>query len=277
MMGKDVRKSRRCSTTHTATVRAGQRVLVEAKALGRSGSVEPFDLQINTGEVLGLAGLLGSGRTEMIRLFFGIDRPDSGELKVDNQHVSIRSPRQAIDLGMGFCPEERKFAGIVPDLSVRENIILVLQAQRGWLMKLSRSKQEKLADHYIRALNIATSDAEKEIKFLSGGNQQKAILARWLASKPRLLILDEPTRGIDVGGEFEIARLMEELRLDGVAIIFVSAELEEVVRDRASAWWSCDRHKIAELSGEQISEHNIMSTIAGHPAGATHDAAGDAV
>ena len=233
-----------------------------AKQLRRQGSIEAFDLEIRRGEAVGVAGLLGSGRTEMARLLFGLDRANGGEVQVGGRAVSLHSPRQAIALGIGFCPEDRKVEGIIPDLSVRENIILVLQAKRGWWRPLSRKRQAAIADEYIQALRIATSDAEKPIRFLSGGNQQKAILARWLATLPQLLILDEPTRGVDVGAKFEIARLMERLVQEGMALIFISSELEEVVRVSHRAVVLRDRQKIAELSGDAVTEERILNTIA---------------
>ncbi|WP_428938952.1 sugar ABC transporter ATP-binding protein [Fontivita pretiosa] len=242
--------------------------LLQARGLGRSGSIEPFDLELSGGEVLGLAGLLGSGRSQMVRLLFGIDRADCGTLRIAGSTVNRRrhTPRNAIRLGLGLCPEDRKTSGIIPDLSLRENIILVLQGQRGWIRPLRRWRQQQLAEQFIRALNIATPHAEQPVKFLSGGNQQKAILARWLLSRPKLLLLDEPTRGIDVGAKFEIARLIEQLRREGMAIIFVSAELEEIVRSSQRVAVLRDRRKIAELTGEQINEQRIMATIAGSDA-----------
>jgi simple sugar transport system ATP-binding protein len=263
MMGRDPDEVRAMQTARAPSrqVASGE-IFLSASGLGRKGSINPFDLTLSRGEVVGLAGLLGSGRTEMLRLLFGIDHPDTGRLSINGRAQRLRNPRSAIDASIGFAPEDRKIAGIVPDLSVRENIILVLQAQRGWFRKLSRVRQDRLADEYIRSLNIATSDAEKSIKFLSGGNQQKAILARWLAARPGLLLLDEPTRGIDVGAKFEIARLMESLRREGMSIVFVSSELEEVVRSSQRVVVLRDRSKISELTGDQINEGNIMRTIA---------------
>ena len=151
---------------------------MKAQGVGRRGAIDPFDLEVKRGEVVGLAGLLGSGRTEMVRLFFGADTPDWGALSLEGEPVSINNPRTAIARGIGFCPEDRKISGIVPDLSVRENIILVLQTQRGWWRKISRREQDEITSKFIKALNIKTADAETPIKFLSGGNQQKAILLR---------------------------------------------------------------------------------------------------
>jgi simple sugar transport system ATP-binding protein len=200
----------------------------------------------------------------MVRLLFGIDRADCGTLRIAGATVNRRrhTPRNSIRLGLGLCPEDRKTSGIIPDLSLRENIILVLQAQRGWMRPLRRRRQQQLAEQLIRALNISTPHAGQAVKFLSGGNQQKAILARWLLSRPKLLLLDEPTRGIDIGAKFEIARLIEQLRREGMAIVLVSAELEEIVRSSQRVAVLRDRRKIAELTGEQISERRIMATIA---------------
>jgi len=172
--------------------------LLEAKGLGRTGSIKPFDLNLHAGEVVGLAGLLGSGRTEMAQLLFGLDQPNSGSITMDGKLVRNYSPINSIERGVAFCPEDRKAEGIVPDLTVRENIILAMQAHLGWFKYLSLKKQYEIADKYIKLLNISTPSADQPVKNLSGGNQQKVILARWLATNPRLLILDEPTKGIDV-------------------------------------------------------------------------------
>ncbi|WP_037176311.1 ATP-binding cassette domain-containing protein, partial [Rhizobium sp. Pop5] len=196
---------------------------------GKRGKVKPFDLEVRAGEVVGVAGLLGSGRTETAELLFGIEHADSGSATIDGQPATLSSPRAAIEKGFGFCPEDRKTDGIIGDLSIRENIALALQARRGWTRPLSRAEQNALADRYIRALDIRTTDREKPIRLLSGGNQQKAILARWLATNPKFLILDEPTRGIDVGAHAEIIRLIEKLCADGMSLIVISSELEELV------------------------------------------------
>ena len=242
---------------------AKKRTLVSLKGFGRSGVIKPFDLEIREGQVVGLAGLLGSGRTEIARLLFGVDRADQGSAFVDDQPATITSPRSAIARGFAFLPEDRKTEGIVPELSVRENIILALQASKGWLAALPRRKQEELADHYIKALGISTPHAEQSIRNLSGGNQQKALIARWLASNPRLLILDEPTRGIDVGAKAEIQKLILDLCARGMAVLFISSELEETVRCSDRVAVLRDREKIAELEGGQISEQAILHTIAG--------------
>ncbi len=237
---------------------------VEVSGLGRRGAIAPIDMTIQRGEVVGLAGLLGSGRTETARLLFGIDRADTGQVRIDGRAVAIHSPRRAIDQGFAFSPEDRRVAGIVPHLSVRENIILAMQASRGPWRLLPRRKQLEIAERFIKALDIKTPSVEQPMENLSGGNQQKVLLARWLATEPRLLILDEPTRGIDVGAKAEIEKLIASLRADGMAILFISSELEEVVRDSQRVVVLRDRAKVGELAGDQISEQAIMRIIARH-------------
>jgi simple sugar transport system ATP-binding protein len=197
----------------------------------------------------------------MARLLFGIDRADSGEMTIDGQRTNLNSPRAAIAQRFGFLPEDRKTQGIIPDLTIRENIILALQASKGFFRAFSRRKQYDIANHYMKALSIAARDADQPIKNLSGGNQQKVIIARWLASNPRLLILDEPTRGIDVGAKADIQRLVLSLCDEGKAVVFISSELEEVVRCGDRVVVMRDRRKIDELSGE-IDEQQILQTIA---------------
>jgi simple sugar transport system ATP-binding protein len=237
-------------------------LILNAQQLGRRSSVQAIDLQVRAGEIVGLAGLLGSGRTETARLLFGIDRADQGRLELEGAPVTLRSPRQAIARRLGFCPEDRKVAGIIPNLSVRENILIAMQSQQGWLRYVSAPLQEEVADRLIAALKIKTPHREQPVRLLSGGNQQKVILARWLAAQPRLLILDEPTRGIDVGAKAEIEKLMTDLTRNGLAILFISSDLEEISRNSHRVVVLRDRRKIAELTGPDISESNIMNVIA---------------
>lgn len=243
------------------TIAAGP-VKYSFEGYGKRGKVRPFDLQVRVGEVVGVAGLLGSGRTETAELMFGIDSADSGTAKIDGKTVSLSSPRAAIRNGFGFCPEDRKTDGIIGDLSIRENIALALQARRGWARPLSRSEQNQLADRYIKALDIRTTDREKPIRLLSGGNQQKAILARWLATNPDFLILDEPTRGIDVGAHAEIIRLIEQLCEKGMSLIVISSELEELVAYSSRVLVLRDREHVAELAGEKVTTAGIVQAIA---------------
>ncbi|NHW35008.1 sugar ABC transporter ATP-binding protein, partial [Paenibacillus aceris] len=196
-------------------------VLLEAYSLGKKGAIEPVDFSIHKGEIVGLAGLLGSGRTELARLLFAADRADSGELKFSDSPAAIHSPRQAIDQGIAFCSENRKTEGIIDDLTVRENIILALQATRGCFNAIPRKRQDEIAEEYISALNINPPNPEHLIKNLSGGNQQKVLLARWLLTNPKLLILDEPTRGIDIGAKAEIQKLVLSLSQKGMSVLFI--------------------------------------------------------
>ncbi|MBP1850073.1 galactofuranose ABC transporter, ATP-binding protein YtfR [Rhizobium halophytocola] len=234
--------------------------------LGRSGKIEPFDLDIHAGEVVGMAGLLGSGRTETAETIFGITPADKGSLKVDGRETSIRNPRDAVGHGFGFCPEDRKTDGIVGDLSVRENIALALQARRGWWRPIRLAEQVELADRYIDMLDIRTSGREKPIRELSGGNQQKVILARWLATNPDFLILDEPTRGIDVGAHAEIIRLIETLCDQGLSLLVISSELEELLAYSSRIIVVRDRRHVAELSGEDMTTNAVVNAIASLPA-----------
>ncbi len=237
-------------------------VLLQAKGLGRSGSIEPFDLEMHAGEVVGLAGLLGSGRTEIAQLLFGIDKPDSGSITMDGNLVKNYSPIGSIERGVALCPEDRKDAGIVGELTIRENIILAMQANLGWFKHLSSQEQYEIAEKYIKLLNIATPSADQPVKNLSGGNQQKVILARWLATNPRLLILDEPTRGIDVGTKAEIQRLVLSLAEEGKSCMFISSELEEVLRTSHRIVVLRNQEKVNEYSGN-VPEREIMQSIAG--------------
>jgi simple sugar transport system ATP-binding protein len=262
MMGKELAELEYGRESGSSDAKSQKKPLVAARGLTRAGAIHPVDLEIREGEVVGLAGLLGSGRTEIARLLFGVDKPSAGAVVVEGKDVWLKGPRDAIKLGFGFIPEDRKVQGIIPDLSIRENIILAMQASKGWVRAYPRKFQEALADQYIRALNIVTPHAEQAIKNLSGGNQQKVILARWLASQPKLLILDEPTRGIDVGAKAEIQKLVLSLVKEGKAILFISSELEEVVRVSNRVVVLRDRTKVGELSEDQIDEKTIMATIA---------------
>jgi simple sugar transport system ATP-binding protein len=239
-----------------------QEALLQARGLGRAGDIEPLDLDLHGGEVVGLAGLLGSGRTELAGLLFGVDRPDSGSMTVNGKAVKNYSPLESIKRGIALCPEDRKAAGIVDDLTVWENIILAMQANKGWFNYLDQQQQHELAEKYIRLLNISTPTADQLVKNLSGGNQQKVILARWLATNPQVLILDEPTRGIDVGAKAEIQKLVLELAEEGKSCVFISSELEEVLRTSHRIVVLRDREKVTEFSGE-VDEHKIMQAIAG--------------
>jgi simple sugar transport system ATP-binding protein len=235
---------------------------LQVQGIGRTGMLEPLDLSVAKGEIVGLAGLLGSGRTEAAKLIFGIERSDKGEIRVKGSDITVHNPRQAVRYGFAMCPEDRKVEGIIPDLTVRENIILALQAKRGWLRTLSGKKQEEIAQEMISALRIVTPDSSKPVGQLSGGNQQKVILARWLVSEPEFLILDEPTRGIDVGAHAEIIQIIKRLCSEGLALLVISSELAEVVEYSHRVVVLRDRKKLTELTGDEINEQNIMHAIA---------------
>ena len=241
---------------------AGAPVLLAAEGLGRKGGVAPFDLAIHAGEVVGLAGLLGSGRTELARLLFGADHADSGTVKVDGETTSLRTPRAGLDHKIAFLSENRKAEGLVEELTVRENIVLALQASRGWARPLSRRRQDEIAEKYIKALDIRPANPEALVGNLSGGNQQKVLLARWLITEPRLLILDEPTRGIDIGAKTEIQRLVTQLSGEGMAVVYISAELEEVLRLSHRAVVLRDRKVVAVRDNQALTADDIMATMA---------------
>lgn len=243
--------------------RAPREPFLRARRLTRTGSIDPYDLDIHAGEVVGLAGLLGSGRTEAARLLFGADSADAGEVSIEGRKVLLRSPRHAIARGIAFCSENRKAEGLVGELTVRENIVLALQAARGWTRPLTRAKQGELARHWIEALDIRPADPEAQVRHLSGGNQQKVLLARWLLTEPRFLILDEPTRGIDIGAKAEIQKLVARLADEGTAVLFVSAELEEVLRLSHRIAVLRDHRMVGTLANDgTVTPERLLTTIA---------------
>ena len=259
MIGKDIadlaviKKNAPCET---------QEVLYEAEGLSSSES-RPFDFHIAKGEVNGFTGLLGSGRSESVRAIFGADPVTGGQVRVNGKKVRIQKPLDAMKNGIGYLPEDRKRDGIIADLSVRENIILALQVIKGMNHPFSRAKAEAFADEYIKALEIKTASMETPIKSLSGGNQQKVILARWLLTHPQYLILDEPTRGIDVGTKTEIQKLVLKLAEEGMSVTFISSEIEEMLRTCSRLIVMRDRNIVGELTGGELTQEHVMRTIAG--------------
>ena len=237
-------------------------VEISAKGLSHAGTVKPFDLEIHKGEVVGIGGLLGSGRSELARCIYGADKAQTGTLEVNGEQVKINQPIDAMNKGMGMLPDDRKAEGIIADLSVRENIILALQAKRGMFKQLSRAQQEEIADRYIDLVQIKTASKETLVKQLSGGNQQKVILARWLATDPDFLILDEPTRGIDIGTKSEIQKLIVKLAGEGKSVLFISSEIEEMLRTCNRMVIMRDGKKVGELDHE-LSQQSVMKAIAG--------------
>ena len=236
---------------------------IEAKGLSHPGTIKPFDLDIHKGEVVGLTGLLGSGRSELARVIYGADKAHTGTLKVDGKEVKIKAPIDAMNLGMGLLPDDRKAEGIIGDMSVRENIVLAMQAKQGMFKKIPMAKQIEIADKFIDMLQIKTASRETLIKQLSGGNQQKVILARWLATEPEFLILDEPTRGIDIGTKTEIQKLVIKLAEEGKSVIFISSEIEEMLRTCNRMAVLRDGMKVGEIGMEEMTQEGVMHAIAG--------------
>ncbi|MDH6181203.1 monosaccharide-transporting ATPase [Microbacteriaceae bacterium SG_E_30_P1] len=233
-----------------------------ATDLGRKGVLEPADIDVFDGEVVGIAGLLGSGRTELVRLMYGADRPESGNVEVRGRAAKITNPRNAIDRRIAFSSENRRSEGIIGDLTVAENIVLGIQAKRGWLRKIRGAEQAAVVDEYIAALDVRPPNPHRLVRDLSGGNQQKVLLARWLATAPQLIILDEPTRGIDIGAKADIQRKVNELAAQGLSVVFISSELEEVVRIAQRVVVMRDRHKIGELSSHDLEVDDLIDFIA---------------
>ena len=245
-----------------ATDQEGAPVL-EAQGLCSSAGIKPFDFSIRKGEVNGFTGLLGSGRSECVRAIFGADHVTSGSVSMDGRSVKIKKPLDAMKCGIGYLPEDRKGDGIVGDLSVRENIILAYQVMKGFFHPISRAQAEAFADNYIQLLEIKTASSDTPIKSLSGGNQQKCILARWLLTDPKYLILDEPTRGIDIGTKIEIQKLVLRLAEKGTSVTFISSEIDEMLRTCSRLMVMRDRKLVGQLDGEDLTQAKIMATIAG--------------
>ncbi len=243
--------------------KAGSVPVLEAQGRVSDAGIKPFDFHIDKGEVNGFTGLLGSGRSECVRALFAADRVTGGTVKMNGKPVKISKPLDAMKNGIAYLPEDRKGDGIVGDLSVRENIILAQQVLKGFFKPFSKAKQYEIADEYIKLLSIKTASADTPIKSLSGGNQQKVILARWLFTHPEYLILDEPTRGIDVGTKVDIQKLVLKLASEGMSVTFISSELDEMLRTCSRLVVMRDRKVVGELSGDDLNQSKVMSTIAG--------------
>ena len=261
MMGKDLNDLADMEKFE-AKSKPGDEMTYEAKGLSSSES-KPFDFHIRKGEVNGFTGLLGSGRSESVRAIFGTDRVSDGTVTVGGKNVKITKPYDAMKHGIGYLPEDRKRDGIIADLSVRDNIILALQVMRGFFKPMSHSEMDQFADEYVKALNIKTASKDTPIGSLSGGNQQKVILARWLLTHPDYLILDEPTRGIDVGTKLEIQKLVLKLAEENMSVTFISSEIEEMLRTCSRLIVMRDRNIVGELTGDQLTQAHVMKTIAG--------------
>ena len=243
--------------------KAGAVPVLEAEGLVSDAGIKPFDFHIDKGEVNGFTGLLGSGRSECVRAIFGADRVTGGHVKMNGKPVKINKPLDAMKNGIAYLPEDRKVDGIVGDLSVRDNIILAQQVLKGFFKPFSKAECYKIADEYIKLLSIKTASADTPIKSLSGGNQQKVILARWLFTHPEYLILDEPTRGIDIGTKIDIQKLVLKLASEGMSVTFISSEMDEMLRTCSRLVVMRDRKMVGELSGQDLNQNKVMSTIAG--------------
>lgn len=264
MLGKSLDGLDKIEKPETSVTHAADEAAVyEAENLSSTGGVKPFNFKIYKGEVNGFTGLLGSGRSESVRAVFGADRVLGGKVKVNGKDVKVTKPIHAMKNGISYLPEDRKRDGIIADLSVRENLILAFQVMKGFFKPFSRAQQEKFADEYIKLLEIKTASPETPIKSLSGGNQQKVLLARALLSNPQYLILDEPTRGIDIGTKTEIQELVLKFAKEGKSVTFISSEIDEMLRTCSRLVVMRDLKQVGELTGEDLNQTKIMETIAG--------------
>jgi ribose transport system ATP-binding protein len=272
MLGRDIGEMRReGQTAFTEGKPPTDRPVLDAEHLESGRALRDASVSVNAGEIVGLAGLLGSGRTETARAIFGADPLDSGEVRLAEQLVRFASPRDAIDAGIGFCSEDRKGEGIIPYLSVRENLTLAALPSLSRRGIVSKERQAEIVDRYMERLGIRAAGPEQPIRELSGGNQQKVLLARWMCLNPRLLILDEPTRGIDVGAKAEIQRLINELADDGLGVLMISSEMEELTEGSDRVVVLRDGRTVATFDRADASADAIMAAMAhgdGDPAGA---------
>jgi monosaccharide-transporting ATPase len=273
MLGRDLETVRTHATGFSATSgKTGDEVLsAEGLQIGRK--VRSARVEVRAGQIVGLAGLLGSGRTEVARAIFGADPPDAGTIRVMGQEVAPREPSDAIALGVGYCSEDRKADGIIPDMSVRENITLGILPRLTSMGVVDEAKQRAIVDKFMARLAIKASNVEQKIRELSGGNQQKVLLARWLCTNPKLLILDEPTRGIDVGAKAEIQSLIRELADQGLGVLMISSELEEIVEGADRVFVLSDGRTVADLPHAEANASAIMAAMA-HVEAATAPVAG---
>ena len=240
-------------------------LMYEAHGLVHKGTIKPFDFEIHKGEVVGLAGLLGSGRSELVRCIYGVDSAQGGTARMKGQDLKVKAPIDSINAGMAYLPDDRKLDGCIGGLSVRENIVIALQARSGMFRKIPISKQNEIADEFIKMLSIKTASRETLLSQLSGGNQQKVILARWLATNPDFLILDEPTRGIDIGTKTEIQKLVLKFAEDGMSVVFISSEIDEMLRTCSRLIIMRDGEKVGELNSKEVelTQETVMNAIAG--------------
>ncbi|HEU4986501.1 MAG TPA: sugar ABC transporter ATP-binding protein [Rhizobiaceae bacterium] len=260
MLGKELTAF--TARTHGDDEKAKGPALVEASNLSAGLRVRDVSLSIGRGEIAGLAGLLGSGRTETARLIYAADEKDSGRIMVDGAEKNYSSPSEAIADGMSFVSEDRKVEGIIPEMSVRENLTLALLPRMQKLGMVDRAEQQRVVERFIKALGVKCASPDQPIGELSGGNQQKVLLARWLCMNPKLLIVDEPTRGIDVGAKAEILKLLRELADEGLAVLMISSELEELIAAADHVTVLSDGKSVASLLAAELSEERLMTAMA---------------
>jgi galactofuranose transport system ATP-binding protein len=262
MLGRDLAQVAKSATAFgDRHGRIGETVLA-AEHLRAAHKVHDVSFGVRRGEIAGFAGLLGAGRTETARMVFGADPIKSGAMTMDGRALSPREPVDAIRRGVGFSSEDRKLEGIIPDMSVAENLTLALMPQLVRAGIVDEAEQRVIVEKFIKRLDIKCTGPEQKIRELSGGNQQKVLLARWLAMNPKLLILDEPTRGIDVGAKAEIQTLIKELADQGLAVLMISSELEEVLEGSDRIFVLREGRTVAELSHEEANEHTVMAAMA---------------
>jgi monosaccharide-transporting ATPase len=262
MIGREITELEAISANAERPIdRTGAPVL-RATGIARRGVLAGADLDVFEGEVVGIAGLLGSGRTELVRLLYGADRADHGQLEINGHLVKVSSPRNAVKRRIAFSSEDRRAEGIIADLTVAENIVLGVQARRGWLRRVRRAEQDALVSEFMTSLGVRPANPTMLARNLSGGNQQKVVLARWLATAPQLIILDEPTRGIDVGAKADIQRKVVELSSQGLAVIFISSELEEVLRLAQRIVVMRDRRQIGLLNSHGTDLEGLIDFMA---------------
>jgi len=262
MLGRDLETVRAHSTGFSAAHAAAGEVVLSAEGLQIGRKVRDARVEVRERQIVGLAGLLGSGRTEVARAIFGADPADAGTIELGGRAVSPREPAEAIALGVGYCSEDRKADGIVPDMSVRENLTLAILPRLVSAGVVDESKQRQIVETFMKRLGVKASGPEQRIRELSGGNQQKVLLARWLAMNPKLLILDEPTRGIDVGAKAEIQRIIKQLADDGLGVLMISSELEEVIEGSDRVFVLREGRTVSQLTREQATETAVMFAMA---------------
>ena len=263
MLGHEVAELDSLHSNNAVEERSDVPVILKAVGLTHDGTIKPFNVEIKKGEVVGLTGLLGSGRSEMVRALYGADKPDGGQLIFNGSELKAKAPIDSIKRGMAYLPEDRKAESIIADLSIRENMMIALQAKTGVFKLLPMAKQLELTNKYIKALSIKTPSTETLIKQLSGGNQQKVIIGRWLVTNPEFLILDEPTRGIDVGTKTEIQKLVIKLAGEGMTVVFISSEIDEMLRTVNKLCVLRDGAKVGELMNKNLTQEDVMRAIAG--------------